>query len=304
LGGHQLRLLYRKDILDAAGLSVPTTWEELSRTIDKLKDAETAKGLKPILVPTADSMASQVFMARVASSIRDQGKLTSFFQRKTMEPTIASPPFVAALEDLKLYFESGGGEFSVAEVFAKFAAGESVFAIGWPVASDSIDFDALESDSANWGVMRLPGSQQFFDLKESRWQKRGRNDESQVDLLGIKATNISIADRTSHAKDAAEFVIWLTEKRNSQKLLHRGFWDQFADSVEETHQSKIFLMFPQLPSKRQYLKRLDDSIVGYLKSEDASALKTLENVAVSWEALTEKLGRKLQIGELRSGNGI
>jgi ABC-type glycerol-3-phosphate transport system substrate-binding protein len=328
LGGQQMRLMYRKDILKAADISVPSTWEDLGKAIEKLEEVDAAKGMKPLLVPTTGGMASQTFMARAACMIRDPGKLTSFFQRRTMEPTIASAPFVTALEDTKNYAAKTDGKLSVAEVFAKFAGGESVFAIGWPILSDEIDTEALEAESANWGVVRLPGSEQFFDLKESRWQARDRDDETQVDLLGVKATNISIADLTANQKDAAEFVIWLTEKRNSQKLLQgigapfrathvakigqwysmeqidRNFWNQFADSVQETHESRIFLMFPQIPGKRQYLKLLDDAIVGYLESTDADAKETLEKVAESWDALTEKLGRESQIEQLRCGNGI
>ena len=129
LGGHQLWLLYRKDVLAAAGIELPSTWSELSRAIDELKTAEAAKEMKPILVPTADSMAAQVFMARVASSIRDQGKLTSFFDRKTMKPMITLAPFEAALKDLKAWTGKSTDELSNAKVFADFAKGKSVFAI-------------------------------------------------------------------------------------------------------------------------------------------------------------------------------
>ncbi len=328
LGGQQMRLMYRKDILEAAGISVPSTWEEFGSAIEKLEGVDATSGMEIVVAPTANGMASNSFMARVACSIRDPGKLTSFFQRRTMEPTIASAPFVSALEDLKKYTAKSSDALSVAEVFAKFAGGGAVFAIGWPILSDDVDAEFLEADSANWAVARLPGSEQFFDLKEMRWQSRAKDDETKVDLLGVQATNISIADRTANAKDAAEFVIWLTEKRNSRKLLQgigapfrathvakigqwysmeqidREFWDQFADSVQETHESRIFLMFPQIPGKRKYLKLLDDAIVGYLESTDGDAKETLEKVAKGWDALTETLGRKSQIEQLRSGNGI
>ncbi len=328
LGGQQFRLMYRKDILEDFEIEIPATWEDLARAVEKLSKVEAAKDLKPILVPLRDSMASQLFMARVASSIRDQGKLSSFFDRRTMKPTIVSAPFVDALGDIKKFSSMTGGEFTLAEVFAKFASGESVFAIGWPVLSDGVDLETLEAESAKWGVSRLPGSVQFFDLKESLWRKRGKGDESRVDLLGVKATNVSIASRTANARDAADFVTWLTEKRNSQKLLQgisapfrathlarvgqwysmeqidRHFWDQFADSAQETHDSPIFLMFPQLPGKRQYLKLLDAAIVEFLKTDGAEAKEVLEKIAEDWEALTENLGRKSQIAELRNGNGI
>ena len=101
LGGKQLRLFYRSDILESVGISPPETWEDLDRAVEKLKTADAVKGMASIMVPTANGMAGQMFMARAASQIRDQGKLTSFFDRKTMKPTIDSPPFVNALTSLK-----------------------------------------------------------------------------------------------------------------------------------------------------------------------------------------------------------
>ena len=328
LGGQQLRLFYRSDILEAAEISPPETWEELDRAIGKLENVDAAKGKVSIMVPTSGEMASHLFMARVASQIRDQGKLTAFFDRKTMKPTIDSLPFVTALESLKALASETGGKYSVSEVFEKFAAGEAVFAIAWPTTSDSIDTEKLESISANWGIARLPGSMKFYDLKESSWQKRGRGDDVRVDLLGTNANNVSIAGRTSNAKDASEFVAWLADKNNSQKLLSdvaapfrtthlarvgrwygldqadREFLDALADSIDETHQSKIFLMFPQLPGKRQYMKLMGSAISEFLDGNGADAKSLLELVSKDWETLTESLGRDNQVKELRRGNAI
>ncbi|QEG22403.1 ABC transporter substrate-binding protein [Mariniblastus fucicola] len=328
LGGHQLRLFYRRDILDAAQIAVPETWEDLTLAIDKLNDVESARELTPIVIPTAGESAGQMFMARVACLIRDQGKLTSFFDRRTMEPTVASAPFETALEEVKRLAEKTGGTFSVSEVFQKFAAGQAVFAIAWPSLDESIDADSIEKESAKWGVVRLPGSPSFYDLKESRWYKRSKDEDVKVDLLGIAANNISVASGTSNAKDAAEFVVWLTSKRNSQKLLQStsapfraihlarvGQWysmeqadrkllDQLADSITETHDSRIFLMFPQLPGKRQYLKILDDAVAEFLADQAGDAKATLGRVAKEWESVTESHGRQSQINELRRGNGI
>ena len=328
LGGQQLRLLYRRDVLKAADIDPPDTWEELDRAIEKLKDAEAAKGLAAIVVPTGGEMGSRMLMARVASQIRDQGKLTSFFDRKTMKPMVASEPFVKALSSLKALVAESGGTFTVGETFEKFAAGEAVFAVAWPVASEKVSAESIEANSANWGVARLPGSSLFYDLKESNWFKRRKGDDGKVDLLGIAANNISISSRTSNAKDATEFVAWLADKRNSQKLLldvaapfrathlarigtwysmeqaDRTFLNAMADSIEETHKSRIFLMFPQLPGTRQYLSLLDDAVVKFLAGDSSDAKKVLEGVAKDWDELTESLGRESQVKELRQGNGI
>ena len=83
-----------------------------------------------------------------------------------------------------------------------------------------------------------------------------------------------------------------------------SFWNQFADSIQATHDSRVFLVFPQVPGKVQYLKLLDDGIKSYLQSDDGDAKQTLEKVAANWEALTEALGRQSQVKHLRDGSGI
>jgi len=123
-------------------------------------------------------------------------------------------------------------------------------------------------------------------------------------------------------------VTWLTEKQNSQKLLpgaaapfrathlgrigkwysmeqaDRKFLDNFVDSIEKTHQSKIVLMFPQIPAKHRYLKLLDVQVRKFLAGESSDAQKSLEQVSAQWEKLTEELGREVQTQELRRGNGF
>ena len=61
LGGHQLRLFYRSDILQAADIDVPETWEELGIAIDKLKQSlkqsPAAKEMMPIVIPAEEGIA-------------------------------------------------------------------------------------------------------------------------------------------------------------------------------------------------------------------------------------------------------
>jgi len=150
LGGHQLRLFYRTDILKSAGINPPKTWQEFNRAIEKLKTDDAAKDLLPVVIPTSENIAVQVFLGRVASLIRDRGKLTSFFDRRTMKPTIAAPVFAQVLDDLKMYHQFGGESFTMGEAFQTFADGKAVFAIGWPVFDVQPDGETLEQESINW----------------------------------------------------------------------------------------------------------------------------------------------------------
>lgn len=328
LGDHQLRLFYRKDILDAAKIEPPRTWEELFEAARELTASGSAGEIKMILVPRSEGFAANLFMARAASLIRDRGKLTTFFDRKTMKPTLEAKPFERALSDVKILTADSTEGVSVPEVFASFAAGESVFAIAWPSLLDSVDQSTFESQSQSWGVARLPGSAESFDLKEKRWQNRARETDVRVDLFGVGSTNISIAASSAYSRDAMDFVIWLTDKSNSQKLLpstaapfrathlanldrwynldqvSRDFSEQLADSLTETHRANIFLMFPQIRGSRQYLKLLDDEVAKFLSSDSSHTAKTLSDIVKKWETLTEEYGRNPQVHALRGGNDL
>jgi ABC-type glycerol-3-phosphate transport system substrate-binding protein len=327
LGGEQLKLFYRRDLLDEAEIALPETWQELADAIDKIKSSEAAKGLKPIVIPTLDGMAAQMFIARLACLIRDQGKLTSFFDRRTMKPLIEAVPFEQALAGLYQLNSISGEPCTVEGAFAKFVAGEAVFAITWPDLTEELDDKSLQELSENWGVIRLPGSTRYYDLKDPSWRDRDKNDEMRVDLLDAQANNVSITANTANASDAIEFVKWLTEKHNSRKLLKgiaspfrathlgrigqwysleaadRKFLDELADSIEETHRSRIVMMFPQLPGKITYLKMLDAAVMEFLEGDGSDGTKVLADLAKKWDALTEELDREGQTHHLRRGNG-
>ena len=328
LGDHQLRLFYRKDILDAANIEPPQTWDELFAAAEALRESESVRDMKMILAPRSDGFAADLFLSRAACWIRDRGKLTTLFDRKTMKPTLEAKPFQKALLETKILIGNSPEGISVPEVFASFAAGDAVFALTWPTLPEGVDSSSIETQSQNWGVARLPGSTESFDLKENRWQNRGRESDVRVDLLGIASTNISVAASSAKSRDAMEFVIWLTDKSNSQKLLpdtgapfrathlanlehwynldqvSRDFSEQLADSLAETHEANIFLMFPQIRGSRQYLKSLNEKVKTFLGSDSADAAKSLSEVVENWEGLTEKYGRNRQVNALRGGSDL
>ena len=328
LGDHPLRLFYRKDILAAAGLEPPELWEDMQSAIDKLSKSESANGMKILSMPGTDAWPTRIFLARAASAIRGRGKLTTFFDRKKMTPTISAEPFVEALIETKKLYDLSGDSLTLEESFELFANGKSVFSIGWPAFGEETAVSDFETDSVNWGVMRLPGTRESYDLSENRWVKRDNSTEVQVDYFGLGSYNISVASGTAKSRDAIAFIVWLTEKSNSQKLLpgiaapfrathlanldrwypldqvDRNFSDQFADTITEAHRENIFLMFPQIRGSHKYLQVLQDGVLGFLNDEGSDAKKALGTVAEKWESMTEEYGRNRQVRALRKGNDI
>jgi hypothetical protein len=306
LGGKQLFLLYRQDLLEKYQVKVPKTWSDLSEAIAKLEGRKD----------------------ELAASVRDQGKLTTFFDRKTMQPMISAAPFVKALDDMRRLASFSESRLSPADAFKKFATGESVFAITFPAMYPGGEVPDFEEASDSWGIECLPGDAEVYDMKEARWERRPKQQRNRVDTFGLNAANVSVTASTSNANDAFEFATWLVSKEMSESLLSgltgpfrathlarlgkwsgvdqlgRDFVERYTDAIRETHDSELVFIFPQIPGKQQYLDAINEAVVEFVGDDKADAKSSLEKLGERWEAITESLGRKEQVAQLRKSSGF
>lgn len=330
LGGRQLYLLYRVDVLQANGIEVPETWEDLNQAISKLsqlsRNEDTA--LAPFVAATSLDWCGNTFLARAAALIRDRGKITTLFDRKTMEPLVTAEPLVDSLNDLKKLTSMSDEALTPADAFAKFAAGNAVFALTYPTPLPQSLAANIEEASENWGIARVPGQTEIYDMKERQWQRRSKEVSPQVDALGFEAINISVTAGTSHASDAFDFATWLVGKQMSEILLSdftgpfrathlarlgkwsgieqasRAFVDRYTDTIRATHDSSIVFVFPQIPGKQRYQQVLNEEVSKFLFDENGDAKSTLTKVQQRWESITDELGRDEQVAQLRQSSGF
>jgi len=101
-GGPLFVQIYRDDILAAADQSVPETWQQLIITQKalsgvKLEDANATS----VVVPLAEGWAAPSFLVISSPYVRQFGRLSVMFDRKTMKPMLESAGFVRALDELK-----------------------------------------------------------------------------------------------------------------------------------------------------------------------------------------------------------
>ncbi|HMP78626.1 MAG TPA: extracellular solute-binding protein, partial [Pirellulaceae bacterium] len=141
LGGVNVVLMYRQDVLDALGTTPPTTWDELDQLLQRLTDADLpldSNGQplpRSIALPLAEEWAGHLLLARAAASVRSAGKLSALFQVETMEPLIHTPPFIEALDGLRRMARHQMSEDTLQsprDVFAAMVQGRAALGIGWP----------------------------------------------------------------------------------------------------------------------------------------------------------------------------
>ncbi len=331
--GPQWMLLYRADLLEAAEIEVPRTWEQWSEAVARIRDADMPVAVEDrVSVPLAANWATHSFLLRCAATIRQRGKLSTVFDRSNMEPLIDQPPFVQALDDLKKHFGKLERPATPAKAWQQMTAGNCVMAIGWPMNIQSDDSD-VAPDELDYGdsilIAAVPGSESWFDLQSKQWMERpSPEDQKSVSYLGFGGLVASVSSESRLTSSAFDFLQWLGSKsmgavvltgsqqsgpiRKSQlKSLSKWTGPQLSPAggeamahlIRETNGQSVTLMFPRLPGYYDYIRSLDRHVRKCLEDE-FSAQEALSLVAQEWDSITDQIGREAQTANLRRANGL
>src|SRR5262249_31303270 len=153
--------------------------------------------------PLGDHWAGRVLLARAAPYARHRDHYSTLFNIDTMEPLVAGPAFVRALQELaadaKLAPENVL-DLDPAAVRREFFAGHAAVALSWPSHTDSAD--SKLDDGARIGFVELPGSSKSYNVASHAWENRTPNESDEVPLLGLAGRLGSIAKDSLHAEQA------------------------------------------------------------------------------------------------------
>ncbi|GIX14609.1 MAG: hypothetical protein KatS3mg118_2568 [Paracoccaceae bacterium] len=205
-------MTYRKDVLDAAGVGVPQTWDEMLEIAPKVHNDEHAA----IALRATPGQGFNMFIFPMIMRAYG-GKFFKDYVGGDLTPAINSP---GTLEALRVYIRlinefapPGAGNFNFAEVKAAAQNGQVVFTVeGTGVVTQIVD--PAESKYASvTGIALPPGG------------PAGRSPAIAVHGLGIPATS-------RHAEAAARFIEWAVSPETVTKIaLSEPFSDFTTASV-------------------------------------------------------------------------
>ncbi len=333
LGSPQFVLLYRKDVFDQLSLSVPTTWAEYDRVVKRVEEQSAAARTilqvseeQPLTsAPLGVGWAAKTFLARVAAYARNRSQYSCLFSIQAFDPQINQTPFVRALDELRAIHKSAA-ESTPYSIAADFAAGKLAVAVTWPEAARSANSTRTsESNSKRlaFGVASLPGSRDFFDRSSGKWQSRLPTASSHVPLLGVSGRCASIGRRTPDANRAYDFVTWLASRENGLRIASRSrdttisrfsqsttvprayshIADELANVIQSDQSSDLKLSVIRVPGHDRYMQVLDTAVRESLSSAETSQT-ILNDVAESWAAITEEIGKEKQVSAYGKALGI
>ena len=191
-------MTYRKDLLDAAGLNVPETWEDMLEVATAIHNEDTAA----IALRAVPGQGFNMFIFPMIMRAYG-GKFFKDYVNGDLTPAINSPENLEALNIyvklLNEYAPQGAGNFNFAEVNAAAQNGQIVFAVeGTGVVSQIVDPEKSKFAGVT-GLALPPGG------------PAGRSPAIAVHGLGIPASAAS-------PDAAAKFIEWAVRTDTVTKI--------------------------------------------------------------------------------------
>jgi multiple sugar transport system substrate-binding protein len=344
VGGSALVLVYRRDAFDrpewkdeaekaGVALAPPRTYEQLDALAKFLHgrdldgDGTPEAGIALALGDgDPEGIGQAIYLARAAAYGFHPDQFGYLFDDETIGPWVASPPFEAALADLKALAASGPDgvtTWGADAARAAFRDGRAALLIDRAERASSW-VDAKKARPV--GVVEMPGSSRVYDPIRKAWQDLDAPNRpmATVDGGGWLA-GLSSSTTEAQRGAAIDFLVYLASKETAGRLaasrdvamlpvrtslLGVGLPDPrsspgvdaraWTRAVAATLTADRPTPSLQVPEASAYLDELAAACRAVLDGRDTPR-DALAKVAASWSARTEKLGRDRMIWHYRRG---
>lgn len=331
LGSPTLLVAYRRDLFEQRGVQPPQSWPDLQRIAKQLAAEQpgddgvqpadkagakvrTNAGWSAIVEPLGPGWAGQMLLARAASYARHRNFYSTWFNLETMEPLIAGPAFVRALQELKDTAPLGppdAASLSPAEAWQRLSDGRCALAITWPHRSSDA---RAENQSFPLGFVELPGSSEVYNFQEQTWQRREGDRAIRVTLLGTSGRIAAVSKASRQKAAAMNMLLRLTDPQwngeispyspatapfRDRQAEQAAAWlgtqsttenaERYFTAVRSAHTQSLSVFSPRLPGRERYLAALDKAVHAALTGEKTPQA-TLEQAANQWRLITNEIG--------------
>lgn len=323
---------YRKDLLEKIDRQPPDTWEEYQEVARLLADQKSEGDLwSGTCEPLAKGWAGLTLLARAAAYAKHRSHYSTLFDIESMDPLIARPPFVRALDELRethKLMAADAADSAPQQVHEALLTGKCGMALTWTSPAFAAKKGEHSSGIVEIGFCPIPGSSQAFNPKTSQWDAR-RDDESiHVPLAGMSGVLGSVMWASPQPQAALQLLGWLSGPQWSERvsptaanttLFRRSHlkspqrWvdprlDElaalsYAETVEKTLGSGEVFGAPRIAGRERYLAAIDDAVLATLAGEKTSE-EALAEAAEAWRKTTDELGLEGQRTAYRHSLGL
>ena len=321
-GSPMFVIYYRVDLLEQLNRKPPQNWaeyQELAKLLAGMKQSTAESPWSGTAEPLGPGWAGLVLLARAAPYAKHRDNYSTLFNIKTIEPLVAGPPMVRALEELVAAAKLGSSEAlqsDPAAVRAAFWQGKCGMAIAWPSAADRHPAEksaAAGQSQIPVGFFQLPGSNKAYNINNQAWETRAEDENHRVPFLSLAGRVGMVSKQSTQQEAAFQLLLWLSGEQNSTQispfspattLFRRSHLKQpmlwvekavppaaaakYAESAADTLHSEQWLAL-SLPGREEYLAALDEAVQSAVRGEVSPADALLKS-AKQWREITEKRG--------------
>lgn len=166
---------YRKDLLDAAELKPPKTWDDYQQLVEQLP--QWAPGLTAV-EPCGPEFRASLFLARCVAFARHPDNYSVWFDIQTGLPLFDSPAFERALDTARAAWKLMPTEiwtYTPADCRRELLTGKAAIGLCYEPSADyprpkSPDMAAAPETPMSIGAAQLPGSTSVYQSGAKRWE--------------------------------------------------------------------------------------------------------------------------------------
>jgi multiple sugar transport system substrate-binding protein len=307
-------------------LEPPKTWKDLDALArffhgrDWHGDGENAKrhGIALAFGPDPEGVGDAIYLARAAALGQHRDHYSLLFDSDTMEPRLASPPFVEALEGLvalKAFAPPDAAEFDAEAARLAFRDGKVVLLIDRAERAGRWGGGAVK----RIGVSPLPGSERVYDPANKKWETASPpNRPSYLPFGGGWLVAVAASARGREREAAVDFARYLINPETSNRVrsdrdfpmlpvrgaqISQGLADPrsapgvdprlWSDAVSKTLLALQIVPGLRIPQADGYLADLAKGRLEAMNGRPAE--EALKAVATAWSARTKALGPARQL---------
>jgi len=315
-------------------LAEPATWSQYAdiAAFFNGKEVETAGDTAPIFgaleAQRRNAQSYWVYLSRATGYGKVPGNPCFFFSCDNMTPQVNNPGWVRALEEYVTIRDVGDPEminYDVADTRTLFTTGTAVLNLDWgDVGTISVDPNtSIVQGDVGFGV--LPGGDSYWDYEAGEWVM----ETNPAPFIAFGGWIISVTADSDVTEAALDFAAFLASREMVNELavtggtginpsrfsqledtapwVAAGFDEESAadylDAIQNTINHPNAVLDIRITGSAEYLSTLDAEIARAVAGE-ISAQEALDNVAVLWDAITDRLGRDAQLAQYKAAVGF
>lgn len=202
---------YRRDLLKAAGLKPPASWEDYQTLLDALE--RWAPNLTAV-EPLGPDHRAATFFARSLAFAKHPENYSVWFDLETGEPLVQTPGFAEALTTAQRAWKrmpSSISEMTPADCRRAVLEGRAALALAFEPSSVAEAASRVERvPGIEVGLCRLPGSRRVFNRNSNRWETSTAGSPHAPGLCGTTGLAAGVTLPTSGSKDVAAWNLLTT----------------------------------------------------------------------------------------------